>query len=101
MFDWLMRRSIFTQAHRIVCENIDDLHFRETSKANRWAHVIRKTHERAAERNQSAIQRHARHRRAHAMFAYPPMNYVATVTACLKIAAVFDVGVIRHSKIGR
>src|SRR5437660_12711839 len=35
------------------------------------------------------------------MFAYPPMNYVATVTARFEIAAVFDVGVIRHSKIGR
>src|SRR5437660_8817665 len=35
------------------------------------------------------------------MFAYPPMTYVATVTARFEIAAVFDVGVIRHSKIGR
>ncbi len=100
MFDRLVRRSIFAQAHRIVSEDVDNLNFRKTSEPNRWAHVIRETHERAAVRNQSAIQRHARHRRTHAMFANTPMNDAPIVTAGFEIAAVFDVGVIRHAKIG-
>ncbi len=56
MLDRLMRRAIFAKPDRVMRENIDDLHFRKTGKPNRRPHVIRKAHERAAIRNQPAVE---------------------------------------------
>src|SRR6266481_7571979 len=92
MLDRLMCGPVFAKSDGVMRENIYDLHFRQAGEPNRWPHVIRKAHERAAVRNQPAIERHASQCRAHCVLAHTKVNDAAVVTSGFKTAAVFDVG---------
>src|SRR5689334_2631634 len=94
MFDGLVCWSIFTQPDRVVREHVNHLHFRKRSQANRGSHVIRKSEERSPKRNQTAVQRNARERRAHRVFAHAEVEYATIVTTRFETSAVLDVGVV-------
>ena len=70
LFDGLVRGAIFAESDGVVREDVDDLHFRETREADRWLHVIGEAHERAAVRDETAVQTDTRQRRAHRVLAY-------------------------------
>ena len=69
MFDWLVRRTIFTQADGIMGHDIDGWNAHQSREAHCAAGIIGETHEGATIGANPAVQRHAVHCRSHAMFA--------------------------------
>ena len=77
MFNRLVGRAVFTQANRVVCENVNDALLHQRSHANSVARVIAESQERAAVWNKSAMQGDAVHDRCHAKFAHAVVDVTA------------------------
>ena len=77
MFNRLVGRAVFTQANRVVCENVNDALLHQRSHANSVARVIAESQERAAVWNKSAMQGDAVHDRSHPKFAHTVVDVSA------------------------
>ena len=101
MLDRLMGRAVLAEADRIVRHDEDgpDLHHRR--EPDRRTAVVREAQERAAIRDQAAVQRDAVHRRGHAVLAHAVMHVGAVVFAGLDLDHALGLGVVRGRQIGR
>ena len=77
MLDRLMRRAVFAEADRIMRHHIDGAHAHQRRKPDRRPAVIGEDQEGAAIGNDAAMQRHAVHRRRHAVLADAVMDIAA------------------------
>ena len=69
MLDRLVRRAVFAEADRVVRHHVDDALAHQRGEPDRRAAIIGEHQERAGIRNDAAMQRHAVHRRRHAVLA--------------------------------
>jgi hypothetical protein len=100
VFDGLVRGAVFAEADRVVCEDVDDLHFGQGRETNRGLHVVGEGQERAAVRDEPAVEAHPRHGRAHRVLADAEVEDAPLIKAVPKVAAVLDVCVVRGAEVG-
>ena len=77
MLNRLVGRAVFTQANRVVCENVNDALFHQRSHTDGVARVVAESQESAAIRNESAMQGDAIHDGSHAKFAHAVVDVTA------------------------
>ena len=94
-----MGRPILAQADRVVREDIDRPELGERGETNRGPHVVGEDQERAAKRNESAMQRDSVQRSTHAVLADPEMEVPARPCTGRKDPAAFYLRVVRRRQI--
>ena len=100
MLNRLMRRAVFAKSDAVVRQHVNDLLFHQRGQPDRGAHVIGKDEERAAIRDEAAVQRDAVHDRAHRMFADAVADVASGKIISLRVAVTVQIGVVRWRKIG-
>ena len=105
MFDRLVRRAVFTQADRVVREDMHHAQLHQRRHADRVAAVVAEGQKSAAIGNEAAVQRNAVHDRRHAELAHTVVDVATTVAIPAKVEAqvrrTFGVCQIRAGEIGR
>src|SRR5438874_12765661 len=86
-----MRRTVLTDANRIVREDVDVGQTSKRTKANRSAAIIGKDEKRRARGAENSVIRNAVHDRAHAVLANTKMDIAAFRSLTREIPAVLDV----------
>ena len=81
--------------------HIDHALLHQRGKADRRAAIIGEHHEGAAIGNDAAMQRHAVHRRAHAVFADAPAHIAPAIGLRLEVQHVLGLGVVGRRQIRR
>ena len=79
VLDALVRRAVFTEADRVVREDVDHALLHQRRHADRVAAVVAERQEGAAVRNEAAVQRQAVHHRGHAELAHAVVDVAAVV----------------------
>ena len=96
-----MRRAVLAEADRVVREDIHDLLPHERREADRGPAVIREHEERAAVRNETAIERHAVHGRGHAVLADAVVEVAPREVALHDRLLALGLRVVRAGEVGR
>src|SRR4029077_1606141 len=101
MLDRLVRRPILAEPDRIMREDIDRMSARERGDADGGAARIGEDQEAAAGRDDAAVQRHAVHRRDHAVLADAVMHVAAGKILRCDVLERLHLGVVRRGEIRR
>src|SRR5438552_15694014 len=97
----LMSRTVFTVAHRVVCENKYGRQFHQSRQPDRWPCVVAK-HEEACPVRAQLGQGKAIYNRSHPMLTDAEMEVLPARVISLEVSSPFIVenGLIRRAKIG-
>ena len=86
-----MGRAVFSNAHRVVGENVNGREMRQCGKADGWAAVIAEDEEGRTAGTEDAVVGDAVHDAAHGVFADAEVEVAAGVVGAVKVTAVLDV----------
>ena len=101
VFHRLMGRAVLAQPDRVMRHHVDDALLHQRREADRGAAVVGEDQEGAAIGNDAAMQRHAVHRRRHAMFADAVIDVTAAVVGRVQRLEVLRLRVVRAGQVGR
>ena len=95
----LVRRAVFSQPDAVVCPDIDDPGFHDGGEAHAGAHVIGEDQEGRPVRNEQVAERDAVEDGSHPVLTHSKVEIPPGVTAGLKVAEPFDVGIGRRGEV--
>ena len=101
LLDRLVRRAVLAESDRVVRVDVDHALLHERGEPDRRPHVVREDQERAAERDDAAVQRHAVHDRRHAVLANAEMHVARGVVVRREVLPRLDRRVVRRRQVGR
>ncbi|MNX84449.1 hypothetical protein D3C86_1162460 [compost metagenome] len=101
MLDRLVGRAVFAQTDRVMGQDVNHAHAHQGGQADRRAAVVREDHEGAGVGDDAAVQGHAVHGRAHAVFTHAPVDVTTGVVGRVEDLGVLDEGVVRAGQVGR
>ena len=99
MLDRLVRRTVLSEADRVVCHHVDDRLPHQCRKPNRRAGVVRKHEERGRVGPQAAVQGHAGRGGRHDMLTNPPPHVTAGIIVRAEVSGTLDQGVVGGSQV--
>ncbi len=101
MLDRLVGRAVFAQTDAVMGHHEHRGHLHQRGQPHRGAGIVGEAHEGAAVGAYAAMQRHAVHRRGHAVFADAPIDVAALAVVDVKDAQIAGLGVVGPGQIGR
>jgi hypothetical protein len=100
MLDRLVGGTVFAEPDRIVGHHVNDAFAGERAKADRRAAIVGEDEECAGIRNDAAVQRHAVHRRGHAVLAHAIVDESAGIVGGGEYRHTLGLGVVGAGEVG-
>ncbi len=101
LLDRLVGRTVLAEADRIVGHDEDDPVAHQRGEADRRPAIVGEDEERAAIGDEPAVERHAVHRRRHAVLAHAPADVAPGEVGRRDVLHVLRLGVVRPGQVGR
>jgi hypothetical protein len=101
MLDRLVGRAVLAEADAVMGHHVLHRHAHQRREPHRGARVVGEAHEGAAIGPHAAMQRHAVHRRRHAVLADAVIDVAPLAVLGLEDAEIGGLGVVRAGQVGR
>ena len=101
LLDRLVRGPVLAESDRVVRVDVEHVLLHDRRETHGGAHVVREDQERAAVRQNAAVQRHAVHHRRHCVFANTKMHIARGVVVRREVLPRLDRRVVRRRQVGR
>ena len=100
VLDRLVRRAVLAKADGIVRQHVDDADAHQGCKADRRTAIVREDQEAAGIGDEAAVQRHAVHRRRHAVLAHAVVDVAAGEVGRGDRLGLAGLGVVGAGQVG-